>query len=614
MTYLLAGINGEHKGRIWPISTTPLTFGRDPESNIVLSSLSISRRHCQFVVRDESMLIEDLGCRNLPLVNGRPVRFQTLHAGDEISLGREQFVVAAYADDTSAETRETALLPKTVAWERMDRGEGTSTPPLRPRTVQDLALLYEAVCDFSSHTDPRALLGVVQQRIITYFNPEAVWIARGDTMDQCSMWTCESASDKGVSPLVSPPAEPRVLMSAALEQRRALLERSGAPSEAHKEVLTFAAPVLLNETPLAMLAVRAHSSREVHPDGGLQFLALLAHSLAPILYAAQHYALLHQDNERLRLRMNESHTIIGGSDAMRRLRLQASQAAKSSINVLITGETGVGKELVARVIHDFSSRKEHPMVIVNCAAIPRELFESELFGHIKGAYKGASSSEPGLLVRANGGTLFLDEIGGLSLENQARILRVVENHTFRPVGSTKDVQVDVRFVAATNKDLVMAVQRGRFREDLYHRIRGLEIAVPPLSKHPEDIPELATHFLQGLRDEGQRLFQGFAPGAFDTLQDCDWPGNVRELRHAIHRAMTYAKTDVIQVEDILDELPVREESSDAEYSIQTLDEVEKQHIVHVLQQCGGNVRLAAQAMGISRTTLYNKISSYKIGG
>jgi len=250
-----------------------------------------------------------------------------------------------------------------------------------------------------------------------------------------------------------------------------------------------------------------------------------------------------------------------------------------------------------------------PFVVVNCAAIPRELFEGELFGHAKGAYTDASSTEPGLLDQADGGTLFLDEIGDLSLDNQARILRVVENQTFRPVGSVREIKVDVRFIAATNKDLEVLVQRSRFRNDLYHRIRGLEIMVPPLREHPEDIPALAEHFLSSLRDEGRRPFKGFTPEAFEFLRQRNWPGNVRELRHAVHRAMTYATKEVIGPEDILEPPRSEEAPSRGNAPVLTLERMENQHIRQVLAQHGGNVRAAARALGISRTTLYNKINT-----
>lgn len=613
MNILLVCIGGERKGAAWPVCGEPLILGRDPESSIVLTSRSISRRHCQVVFRDDTILLEDLGCRNLPLVNGKPVRHHALSVGDDILLGQEHFTVATPAALPSEFGGEPHLLPQTLNWERIGAGsDGMPVPPIYPRTVQDLAVLYEAASEFSGCADPEALMEIVQRRLIRYFNPEAVWIARQQGMTRCSLSTGGAKPGEHAPAPIPKAVEPRALMDACLQQNRALLERKGAADGTQSEILTFAAPVTFDGIPLAVLAVHAYAARDVHPEGGLQFLTLFARSLGPALFGAEQSALLRRDNERLRIHANVSHTIVGESEAMQRLRKETMQVARTSINVLVTGETGVGKELAARAVHDFSPRREAPLVIVNCAAIPRELFESELFGHTKGAYSGATSTEPGLLAKANGGTLFLDEIGDLSLENQARILRVVENRTFRAVGSTVDVHVDVRIITATNKDLAQAVRQGHFREDLYHRVRGVEINVPPLREHLEDLAILAEHFLFGLRDESQRVIRGFAPGVFEALRSRDWPGNVRELRHAVHRAMTFAQTDLIQLEDILEVHVSRGASPGPESEILSLDALEKEHITRALRQYGGNVRLAARALAISRTTLYNKINAYGI--
>ena len=612
MQYYLVSVSGEHKGKVWPMSSVPLSFGRNPECSVMLSAPNVSRRHCQVMLRGEEVLLEDLGSRNLPLVNGRPVRHHILTAGDDLFLGHDHFVLGCVADMSLVGGTGAEPLLDTLNWERMEGpSEGGAAGRIRPRTVQDLAMLYESASEFNGCTDPNALLGVVERRLTDYFNPEAVWIARAQGVVRCSLCGGYN-SGKPECEGPSGPTQPQALMDACVHQGRALLEQIGAPDADTGEILRYAAPVMFDGIPLAVLAVCTRTGRDVHPEGGLAFITLLARSLAPALFGADQCAAMIRDNERLRVRVNESHTIVGDSEAMRTLRTTTLQCAKTDISVLITGETGVGKELVARALHDFSRRKEAPLVIVNCAAIPRELFESELFGHVKGAFTGATAEGLGLLVKANGGTLFLDEIGDLSLENQARILRVVENRTFRALGSTREVHVDVRFIAATNKNLGLAVREGRFREDLYHRIRGMEIHVPPLRDHLEDIPALAEHFLIGLRDDNHRTVMGFAPDVFETLRKNPWPGNVRELRNAIHRAITLAQDATIQVRDILSIPAVQTHVADTQIPSVSLGEIEKRHITQTLQQCDGNVRLAAKALGISRTTLYSKINIYGI--
>lgn len=612
MNFLLVCVGGERKGMLWKVSGKPLVIGRNPECDIVLSSRSISRRHCQVLLREDTALIEDLGCHNLPLINGMPERNHSLSCGDDIQLGCEHFTLAVFAD-TAPVSEMAQLLPQTVNWEQLEAGR-THGPAarIRPRTVQDLALLYEAVSEFGGYTDPETLFKAVQRRLIEYFNPEGVWIARQQGRTRLGLCFCHEFSVGGNRQPVPMPLELRELTDACLQQNRTLLARNGVSEVSTGEALQYAAPVMFDGIPLAALAVQTRTSREVHPEGGLQFLTLLARSLGPILFSVEQSVALHRDNERLRLRTNESHTIIGDSSAMRQLRQQAMKTADTAINALITGETGVGKELVARTLHDFSPRRAAPLVIVNCAAIPQSLFESELFGHTKGAFTGAVSAGMGLLSKAHGGTLFLDEIGDLSLENQARILRVVENHSYRAIGATSDTVVDVRFVAATNKNLEAALRDGQFREDLYHRIRGLEIHVPPLREHLEDIPAMAEYFFDAFRDEARGLLRGFAPDVFDALKTRDWPGNVRELRNLVYRGITLTQTDLIELEDVLD-APVNGNDFPAGESPRlSLDELEKQHITQTLQQCAGNVRLAAKTLGISRTTLYNKINGYGI--
>ncbi|HOH29432.1 MAG TPA: sigma 54-interacting transcriptional regulator [Candidatus Hydrogenedentes bacterium] len=613
MQYYLISVSGEHKGKVWPVSGVPISVGRSPECTIVLSAQNVSRRHCQVVLRGEDVLLEDLGSRNLPLVNGRPVRHHHLAEGDDLFIGRDHFVLGCVADGSLVGVMSEDVLLDTVNWERVEGGrDDAAGRRIRPRTVQDLALLYEAASEFSGCADPDALLDIVRRRLFQYFNPEALWIARGQRVALYGPSLCGEAGQGNDQPPSYKTVEPKALMDACVRKECALMERLGAQDANGSEMLQYAAPVLFESMPLAVLALRTRTGRDVHPEGGLQFISLFARSLGPALYGAEQYCSTLRENDWLRVRNNEAHTIIGESGAMHALRGKTLQAAATDISVLITGETGVGKELVARALHDFSPRREAPLVIVNCAAIPRELFESELFGHVKVAFTGATAAGAGLLLKASGGTLFLDEIGDLSLENQARILRVVENRSFRAIGSTTDTHVDVRIVAATNKDLERAVRQGQFRADLFHRICGMAIHVPPLREHLEDIPALAAHFLYGLREESQRAFQEFAPGVFEVLQQRTWPGNVRELRNVVHRAITLAQSTLIQLEDIQETRVSAAPPEGQAFAGLSLEALEKQHILQTLRQYSGNVRLAAAQLGIGRTTLYTKITAYGI--
>src|SRR5690606_36527865 len=244
---------------------------------------------------------------------------------------------------------------------------------------------------------------------------------------------------------------------------------------------------------------------------------------------------LEAENRDLRARVDRRLTMVGESHAMAQLREQIAMAAPTNGRVLILGDNGTGKELVARTIHALSHRRTGPFVEVNCAAIPEELIESELFGHVRGAFTGAVSDRRGKFEAADGGTIFLDEIGDMSLKTQAKVLRVLQEQVVEPVGSRQQIAVDVRVIAATNKDLAAAIRAGEFREDLYFRLNVIPIFVPPLRERREDIPRLAEFFMTGFAQEYGRRPKSFSPEAIDRLQRYDWPGNVRELRNLIER-------------------------------------------------------------------------------
>src|SRR5881296_3764254 len=269
-----------------------------------------------------------------------------------------------------------------------------------------------------------------------------------------------------------------------------------------------------------------------------------------VIRNALHQRRLEAENRALRARVDRTHTMVGESYAMRQLREQVAMAAPTNGRVLIYGENGTGKELVARTIHALSRRRHAAFVEVNCAAIPEDLIESELFGHVRGAFTGAVADRRGKFEAADGGTIFLDEIGDMSLKTQAKVLRVLQEQTMEPVGGTTSVKVDARVLAATNKDLQTEIRAGRFREDLYFRLNVIPIFVPPLRDRQEDIPLLADHFMAEFAKEYGRRVKKFEPGAVAVLQQYAWPGNVRELRNVIERLMIMVVGDSIVAGDL----------------------------------------------------------------
>jgi len=324
-----------------------------------------------------------------------------------------------------------------------------------------------------------------------------------------------------------------------------------------------------------------------------------------------------QENLRFRSELKEKYSfehIVGSSSQMLEVYKAVARVAPSRSTVLIRGESGTGKELIAKAIHYNSPRSERPFVAIDCGALAEILLESELFGHVKGAFTGAISAKDGLFEQAHGGTCFLDEIGDVSLNTQGKLLRVLEEHEIRPVGGTESRKVDVRVIAATNKDLEAFVRAGKFREDLYYRLNVVSLVLPPLRERQEDIPLLATYFLRRYAEENNKKISHISQEAMVFLEAYDWPGNVRELENVIERAMALTPNPVLLPEDLPPKLQERFEGVEGELAgnLLSLREFERRHIQRVLRETKGNKKLAAELLGINRRTLYRMAKRYGI--
>ena len=334
---------------------------------------------------------------------------------------------------------------------------------------------------------------------------------------------------------------------------------------------------------------------------------------------ALRYHQLEQENLFLKERLNDRFdfsNIIGRSPAMQKLFETIALVAPSEATVLIAGESGTGKELIANAIHQNSPRKDSVLIKVNCAALPETLLESELFGHEKGAFTGAITRKQGRFQLAHKSSIFLDEIAEMAPATQAKILRVLQEREFEPVGSTQTMKVDTRVIAATNRNLEEEIQAGRFREDLYYRLNVVTVDVPSLRQRRDDIPLLADFFLKRYAQKNRRVIKGFTPRATDLLMRYDWPGNVRELENIIERAVIMARGEMITPLEFSVELQaLAENAEDAEIDLspgRSLKEVEKVMILRTLKETGGNRTHAARVLGISRRTLQLKLKKYGI--
>lgn len=331
---------------------------------------------------------------------------------------------------------------------------------------------------------------------------------------------------------------------------------------------------------------------------------------------------LEAENRILRAKVDrqQQHKMVGESPAMGHLREQVSLAAPTNGRVLILGESGTGKELVARTIHSSSRRKSGPFIEVNCASIPEELIESELFGHVRGAFTGAVADKPGRFEQATSGTIFLDEIADMSLKTQAKVLRVLQEQVMERVGGTQRIKVDVRVLAATNKDLPSEIRAGRFREDLYFRLNVIPIFVPPLRERQQDIPLLAEHFMAMLAAEDGKRPKRLAPEAAARLTQYAWPGNVRELRNVIERLLIFVQGDTITAQDLA--FLGRDGADGASIPVpsggplrplsEARDEFEKEYILRTLAEQQGNMSRTAEVLGVERSNLYKKLRAFGI--
>ncbi len=383
------------------------------------------------------------------------------------------------------------------------------------------------------------------------------------------------------------------------------------------------APIRLSNRSIGLVHLYSTTEKVLDPDD-LEFTLAVAETIGVALKTTYREQKLVEDLSKtknqislLRDQLGVESEIIGNSPAMFRVHQQISKAAPSRATVLVRGESGVGKELVARSVHKSSDRSSGPFICINCAALSESLLESELFGHEKGAFTGATERKAGKFEAADKGTLMLDEIGEMSPSIQAKFLRVLEGHPFERVGGTREIRVNVRVIAATNRDLEESVRQGTFRKDLFFRLHVVQIDVPPLRDRPEDVLDLAEYFLEKFKKETGRRIDGFSPAVIEQLKRYSWPGNVRELKNVIERGVVLASGSTIELDDvILSSLRATEQHAptpavnSASFQLETLEEVEARHIAATLESTGWNKSQAAKALGIERSTLDRKIKKF----
>jgi Nif-specific regulatory protein len=596
--------------------TTTVTLGRSRDCSLVLGDRFASKRHAELVRTSGRWTLRDLNSTNGTRINNRRMTSEpaTLADGDVIGIGEVRLrFIAARPVDTGKDTdvvQPPLVVPGVEAAAPAVSATGNGRSPVPGAGPDTLASLVAFLTDMQRLATPQELVG---RALAAVCRQTRATMAGYLSLDE------ENPLPKMVYP---PQASVDTQLSKQLTQqvlhqrRRAWLsaEPGGLDSESladYRDALCI--PLVPADRPDGgpLGALHVYKTGGTFSDREARFCEVLAGFLAGQLLSLRTRRALEADKDRLRVQAaGADNQLVGNSRVLQALQQQIARVADSPATVLIIGESGVGKELVAASLHGQSQRREGPFVAVNCPALAMTLLESELFGHKKGAFTGATEDKAGCFARADEGTLFLDEIGEMSPEAQVRLLRVLQNRTFTPVGGVQEEKADVRVIAATNRDLQAAVKKGTFRNDLYFRLATITITVPPLREHAEDIPQLVEYFLDHLAVVYRRR-PTLTEEARQRLQAYTWPGNVRQLRAVLETAVANCEGDgPIDAGDLrLLEGPAL--TGDGPASLR-LKDVEKWAIIKALQLHKGRRASAANELGIHRETLGTKMREYGI--
>lgn len=586
----LVGIGGPVDGGTFALEGEEISIGRDHTNALAINDRSVSRRHCAIrKLASERFEIRDLGSRNGTAVNGLPVTARVLGDGDEIRIGDCYFrfrLLGSSAGQSQAPVQvdEAALNTQTLLLHQLDAGGFRGL-----ELIVKIGLGMQLV---------RGTEEIAQHLLTCIF--EAIPAARGavllfDHGRDGPAFAC--ARDRAGTPQAVPAD------NAIVGQAR----RDGIAVLSSTEGL-LAAPIRSQDAILGVIYLETNGQRAVFDDAHLQLAAAIGGILGAPFENARRLEWLESENRRLQEAVDIEHDMVGGGPRMREVFQFVAKVAPTNSTVLIRGESGTGKELVARAIHRNSPRVGHRFLAINCAALTESLLESELFGHERGAFTGALVKKLGKLEIADRGTLFLDEVGELPPAFQSKLLRVLQEREFERVGGTQPIRVDVRILAATNRDLEGAIAVGSFRNDLYYRLNVVSLEMPPLRERREDIPMLARYFAAKHGKRVTRKVSGLSPETLARLETYDWPGNVRELENAIERAVVLGTTELILPEDLPEavlDTPAAAEASGGYH--RTVREEKKRAILAALGRAGGSYTEAAKLLGVHPNYLHRLV-------
>lgn len=622
----LAVIAGPAKDTVIPLTQDEASIGRDPNNVVAISDPSVSRKHC--LLRRETdgrFQIFDLESRNGTVVNGASVKEQWLRHGDEIATGDSVFVFLIEEDDRvlpasrvefddrkpTAETR--VINPKDVVYLQPDRllRELPSSSPLA-RNLSALLKISRVVHAIRDLEELQAqLLDLIFE--VVPAGRGAILLGDGANSEFSSLYARTRQAGQHQLVRVS-----RTVAHHVLNENVAILGVDIAASDALRDVESLAVsevrsllcvPLSVFDRTIGCIYLDSTTSVNRFHEDHLQLMAAIAGISAVALDNARRSQWLEQENQRLSLEIRQEQNLVGESAKVKEIFQFLARVGPTDSTVLIEGESGTGKELAARALHRNSHRSQKPFVAINCAAIPETLLESELFGHERGAFTGAATQKKGKLEVAEDGVVFLDEIGELAPALQVKLLRVLQEREFERVGGTHPIKIDVRVIAATNRDLDEAVRKKEFRQDFYYRLAVVKLTMPPLREHREDIPMLTRHFIQKNAKRCKVKAKPVSREAMAALVSYDWPGNVRELENAIERALVMGSSDTILLEDLPESLVEQQPLSgisEGRYHA-GVKELKKSLIMNAVEQTRGNYIEAAAVLGVHPNYLHRLI-------
>jgi Nif-specific regulatory protein len=619
-------IAGPSEGTTFVIAEAEVSIGRELDNQICLPDLSVSRRHCSIKRADEQFQLFDHGSLNATIVNGMPVKQHPLKSGDRVRVGDSLLLFLCEAEKAPAgsglvQLNDSRLIANNTVLLR--RNDAVNFQPESPaaglpapsRSTRDLNALLKISLAVNSFRQPEGLLDHLLQLIGSVIPAErgAILLAE-DGSDEFSS-VCGWQRAGGDAPIrVSRTVTGRVMgEGVALLSNDVMVDvilRGAESLTAQHIAALLAVPLAVADKTLGVIYLDASDPAIQFDQDHLQLLRAIASLAAVALENLGRLDRLENENRRLRAEISIEHDMVGASPRMREVYQFIGKVAGADSTVLIRGESGTGKELAARAIHFNSRRAAKPFVAINCAALTETLLESELFGHEKGAFTGATALKKGRLEVAQGGTVFLDEIGEMAPALQSKLLRVLQEHEFERVGGARTIKADIRLIAATNRNLEQAIKEGRFREDLYYRLNVICLNLPPLRERREDITALAHYFAAKYSQKCKRKVVGVSPEAMSCLMNYDWPGNVREFENAIERAVVLGSSEIIKVEDLPEvviEAGTPAGAAAPPQFYEAVNEAKKRLIADAFDRAQGSYTEAARLLGMHPNHLHRLI-------